>query len=44
MYTNQRVRVRWNGTVSHDFMATNSIRQGSIFGWDADGPSPFVIA
>ena len=30
MYTNQQVRVRWNGTVSHDFMATNGIKQGGI--------------
>ena len=30
MYTNQQVRVRWNGTVSRDFMATNGIKQGGI--------------
>lgn len=30
MYTNQKLRVRWNGTISECFSATNGVKQGGV--------------
>ena len=30
MYTNQKLQVRWGGTVSNKFTASNGVKQGAI--------------